>query len=111
MGKFNVTDDDPAADRLTPITPNFQPLHNRILVQRLSDWPNDTGVIIAPECAQKPSRRGVVVRVGLGRRSERGVRIPLVVKPGDVIYFGRYTDFDDGRLLLVEEADIVGVVS
>lgn len=111
MGKFNVTDDDPAANRLTPITPNFQPLHNRILVQRLLDWPNDTGLIIAPECAQKPSRRGVIVRVGLGKRDDYGQRHQLAVKPGDVVYFGRYTDFDDGKLLLVEEADIVGVVS
>lgn len=111
MSKFNVTDDDPAADRLTPITVGFQPLHNRVLVRRLEDWPNDRGKLVWPDCALAPSRRGVVVRVGPGKRDQDGYRRPLDVKPGDVIYFGRYTDFDDGQLLLIEEADIVGVVS
>lgn len=110
-GAFNITDEDPAADRLNPLSSNFQPLHDRILVYRLLDWPNDKGLIFMPECAQKPSKRGVVVRVGPGKRDAEGCRRPLDVKVGDVIYFGRYTDFDDGKFLLVQEADIVGVVS
>lgn len=111
MSKFNVTDDDPAADRLTPITAGFQPLHNRVLVRRIPlDYSNAPSIVI-PDCAQTPSRRGVVVRVGPGKRDADGYRRGLDVRPGDVVYFGRYTDFDDGELLLVEEADIVGVVT
>lgn len=109
--KFNITDQEPAADRLNPINAEFQPLHDRILVFRLLDWPNDTGLLVMPECAQTPSRRGVVVRVGPGKRDKDGCRRPLDVKPGDIVYFGRYTDHDDGRYLLIQEADIVGVVT
>lgn len=109
--KFNVTDDDPAADRLHPINENFQPLHNRVLVRRIPlDYSNEPAIVV-PQCAQKPSRRGVVVRVGPGKRDADGYRRGLDVRPGDVIYFGRYTDHDDGEFLLIEEADIVGVVS
>lgn len=94
-----------------PITADFQPLNDRVLVFRLLDWPNDkTSLIFTPDSARTPSKRGVVVRVGPGKRDADGCRRPLDVKCGDVIYFGRYTDFDDGRLLLIQEADIVGVV-
>lgn len=111
MSQFNVTDDNPAADRLHPINENFQPLHNRILVRRIPlDYANAPAIVV-PQCAQLPSRRGVVVRVGWGKRDSDGYRRPLDVRPGDVIYFGRYTDFDDGDLLLITEQDIVGIVS
>lgn len=49
--------------------------------------------------------------VGPGKRDEYGQRRALAVKRGDVIYFGRYTDYDDGRYVFIQEADIVGIVS
>lgn len=111
MSQFNITDQEPANDRLYPINADFQPILDRVLVYRLRDWPNESGSIVMPECAQMPSRRGVVCRVGKGKRHADGSRQPLDVKPGDIVYFGRYTDHDDGRYLLIQEADIVGVVS
>jgi co-chaperonin GroES (HSP10) len=56
-----------------------------------------------------PSRRGLIVAVGPGKRNEYGQRKPLAVTAGQIITFGRYTDYDDGMHLIVQEADIVGV--
>jgi chaperonin GroES len=80
-----------------------------VLVRRCEDDGSEAGVVI-PESARKPSRRGVVVSVGPGRRRSDGSRCPLAVRAGDIILFGRYTDFDDGALLLIQEADVVGLV-
>ena len=106
---MNVTDQDPAADRLHPIEVEFRPLHDNILVFRLPDGMAE-GLIIEPEVARKPSRYGTVMAVGPGKRDSQGYRRPLCVKPGDVIRFGRYTDFDDGYLLIIREPDVEGIV-
>ena len=110
IGSCNVTDSDPAAQRQYPITGNVRPLNDRVLIRRIADSGNGSAIIALPESARVPSRRGVVVSVGPGKRGADGSRRPLAVKPGNVIYFGRYTDYDDGELLLIQEADIVGVV-
>ena len=106
---MNVTDQDPAADRLHPIEVEFRPLHDNILVFRLPDGAPKS-LIIEPETARKPSRYGTVMAVGPGKRDAQGYRRPLDVKPGDVIRFGRFTDFDDGYLLIIREPDVEGIV-
>lgn len=109
--QFHYTDADPAADRITPITEGFCPLHDRILVKRLAELGEAaSSFLYVPECAQRLSVRGIVVAVGPGKRYADGHRRPLDVKPGDLIEFGRFTDFDDGNLLLIQEADVVGVI-
>ena len=114
---MNITDQNPASDRLQPILRPLRPLNDRILVRRLHAGegsiflPEANSVLFMPECAQVPSKRGEVVAVGPGKRDEYGKRRVLDVKVGDIVYFGRYTDFDDGELLLIEEADVVGVVT
>lgn len=107
---MNITDQNPAADRLQPIERPFRPLHDRVLVRRLPEK-GEPGALFMPECAQTPSRTGLVVAVGPGKRDSDGFRRLLDVKVGDVVEFGRYTDFDDGELLLIQESDIVGVVT
>jgi chaperonin GroES len=107
---FNITDDNPAAQRQYPITGNVRPLNDRLLIRRIEDRWNETNVVI-PESARVPSRYGVVVSVGPGWRSPDGSRRPLAVRAGDIVCYGRYTDYDDGELLLIQEADVVGVVS
>ena len=105
---MNVTDSNPAAERLQPIGERrFQPLADRLLVRRL---PDVDGLISYPDAARVPAKHGVVVAVGFGRRDSDGHRTPLCVKVGDHIQFGRFTDFDDGELLLIQEADIVGII-
>ena len=106
---MNITDSDPAAQRLQPITAEFQPLDDRILVRRLDEPHN--GSIVLPESAVMLSKRGEVVRCGPGKRNEYGERRALAVNPGDVIMFGRYPDFADGQLVIIREGDIVGIVT
>jgi chaperonin GroES len=111
ISSCNVTDENPAAQRQYPIgNRNVRPLNDRLIVRRLSDESNQSSHILVPEIAGKPSRRGVVVSTGPGKRHPDGHRIPLCVRPGDIVQFGRYTDFDDGDFLLIQEADVVGVV-
>jgi len=107
---MNITDQNPAADRLQPITEVFRPLDDRVLVRRVDDEPSPSPLII-PEVAATASRLGLVVAAGPGKRDAGGFRRPLDVKPGDCVMFGRFTDFDDGELLLIQEADIVGIVT
>jgi chaperonin GroES len=110
MTKFNFTDADPRADYLNVLEGRgLKPLGDRILVRRIDDDRNGS-LLIIPECATKPSRFGVVVAVGPGKRDAQGYRRPLCVKPGDRIQFGRFTDHDDGSLLLITEQDVVGVI-
>lgn len=106
MGSFNITDHEPAAQRLQPLEETFQPLDDRVLVRRISE--PQASIIWLPS---KPSVLGVVVRSGPGKRLADGTRQPLDVKPGDIIQLGRYTDYDDGTLLLIREADVVGIVN
>lgn len=106
---MHCTDSDPAANQLCPIGQRgFRPLNDRVLVRR-TEAPSP-GLLAIPEIAQRLSKRGVVVACGPGKRSSDGHRRPLDVKPGDLIEFGRFTDFDDGDLLLITEADIVFIV-
>ena len=111
--QFNYTDASPRADYQHPLGERergFRPLGDRILVRRVAGERNVSSLYV-PECAEKISVRGIVVACGPGRRCADGFRRPLDVKPGDVIEFGRFTDFDDGELLLIQEADVVGIVS
>lgn len=107
---MNITDTDPAAQRLVPIVGAFHPLDDRVLVKRLDDEPPSSPVIV-PEVAATLSKKGMVVAAGPGKRDSEGFRRPLDVKPGDFIMFGRYTDFDDGNLVIIQEADIVGILT
>jgi chaperonin GroES len=107
---MNITDQDPAAQRQIFLSKNFQPLDDRILVERI-DEDDTASIIIVPELAAVPSRKAVVVACGPGKRTGSGGRIPVDVRPGDIVVFGRFTDFDNGRLLLIQEADVVGVCS
>ena len=107
---MNITDQNPSADRLHPISGTFRPLDDRVLIRRLPDL-DVKSALFMPECVILLSKRGVVVAVGPGKRDKDGFRRPLAVRPNDIVYFGRYTDFDDGEYLLIQEADIVGVCS
>jgi chaperonin GroES len=106
----NVTDLTPAAQYQYPIDRPLKPLHDRVLVRRM-DEKDAKSALFMPEMAQMPSKKGVIVAVGPGKRQNDGFRRSLDVKVGDVVYFGRFTDYDDSELVLIQEADIVGVVS
>ncbi len=92
----------------------FRPLHDRVLIKRVKEEEKTRGGIIIPETAQEKPQEGEVVAVGPGARDEDGERIPLDVKVGDRILFGKWSGtevkIDGEELLIMKESDIMGVV-
>jgi len=86
---------------------NLRPLNDRILVRRL-DTMHDS-VIVAPDIAPRDGGRGRVVAVGPGKRDSHGGRISVDIKPGDVVRFGRFVDFERDDLVMIQEGDILVV--
>jgi chaperonin GroES len=92
----------------------FRPLHDRVLIRRVDAEGKTTGGIIIPDTAQEKPSEGEVVAVGPGARDESGAVLPLDVKPGDRILFGKWSGSEiklDGKdLLIMSESDIMGVI-
>ncbi|RYE01789.1 MAG: co-chaperone GroES [Sphingomonadales bacterium] len=93
---------------------NFRPLHDRVLVRRVEAEQKTAGGIIIPDTAQEKPQEGEVVSVGEGTRDEDGERIPLDVKAGDRILFGKWSGTEvkvNGEdLLIMKESDILGIL-
>ena len=93
---------------------NIQPLHDRIIVKRLPEEEKTSGGIIIPDTAKEKPHRGKVLSTGQGRTTDEGKKLPLEVKKGDEVLFGKYsgTEFKMGEeeLLMMREEDIYGVV-
>ena len=94
---------------------NFRPLHDRVLVKRVESEEKTAGGIIIPDTAKEKPMEGEVVAVGSGARNESGSLVPLDVKPGDRILFGKWsgTEIKVGGqdYLVMKESDIMGVVT
>ncbi|GIL40970.1 co-chaperone GroES [Roseiterribacter gracilis] len=92
----------------------FRPLHDRVLVRRIESEEKTRGGIIIPDTAKEKPQEGEVVAVGAGARDESGKLIPLDVKAGDRILFGKWSGTEvklDGEdLLVMKESDIMGVL-
>ena len=92
---------------------NITPLHDRVLVRRLEEKETAKGGIIIPDTAKEKPQEGEVVAVGAGKM-EKGHRVPLDVKVGDRILFGKYTGneikVDNQEYLIFREEDILGKV-
>jgi len=92
----------------------FRPLHDRVLVRRIEAAAKTAGGIIIPDTAQEKPQEGEIVSVGSGTRSEDGTVTPPDVKAGDRILFGKWSGSEvklDGEdLLIMKEADILGIV-
>ena len=92
----------------------FRPLHDRILVERVESEEVSTGGIILPDTAKEKPQQGKVVAVGTGKRTEDGKIIPLEVKDGDTILFGKYSGnevkIDGVEYLIMREDDIIAIV-
>ncbi|MDR0640469.1 MAG: co-chaperone GroES [Holosporales bacterium] len=92
----------------------FRPLYDRVLVERTESEAKTSGGIIIPDTAQEKPMEGVVVAVGAGTKSEKtGELIPLQVKQGDKILFGKWSGTEiklDGKdYLVMKESDIMGI--
>ncbi|OEJ66192.1 co-chaperone GroES [Magnetovibrio blakemorei] len=92
----------------------FRPLHDRVLVRRLTSEAKTAGGIIIPETAQEKPSEGIIVAVGTGARRDDGTIVPMEVKAGDCVLFGKWggteVKIDGEDLLIMKESDILGVV-
>ena len=91
-----------------------RPLHDRILVQRLDEGEQQIGGIIIPDSAKEKPQRGRVIAAGDGKLTDDGKRIPLDVKTGDLVLFGKYTSqevkLDGEEYLIMLEDEVLAVI-
>ena len=94
---------------------NFTPLHDRVLVRRVESEEKTKGGLIIPDSAKEKPQEGEVVACGEGARKETGDLIPMAVKAGDKILFGKWSGtevkIDSEDLLIMKESDILGVIA
>ena len=92
----------------------FRPLHDRILVRRIEAEQKTAGGIIIPDTAKEKPMEGEVIAVGAGARDETGKLVPLDVKAGDRVLFGKWSGteikLDGEELLIMKESDVLGVL-
>jgi chaperonin GroES len=92
----------------------FRPLHDRVVVKRIDAEAKTKGGIIIPDTAQEKPQEGEVVAVGPGGRDETGKLIPIDLKPGNRVLFGKWSGtevkIDGDELLIMKESDIMGVI-
>ena len=92
----------------------FRPLHDRVVVERMESEQKTAGGIIIPDTAQEKPMQGKVIAVGAGARDETGKIVPLDVKSGDDVLFGKWSGtevkIDGQEYLIMKESDIMGVI-
>ena len=93
---------------------HFRPLHDRVLVRRIDAEGKTAGGIIIPDTAKEKPQEGKVVAVGNGKVNDEGKKLPLDVKAGDRILFGKWSGtevkIDGQELLIMKESDIMGIL-
>ena len=91
-----------------------RPLHDRIIVQRLDEGEQKVGGIIIPDTAKEKPQQGTVIAAGNGKVNDDGKRVPLDVKAGDRILFGKYSGqeikLDGEEYLIMKEDDVLAVI-
>ena len=92
----------------------FRPLHDRVLLRRVEQEQKTAGGIIIPDTAKEKPQEGEVIAVGPGTRDENGKLIPLDVKAGDRVLFGKWSGtevkIDGEELLIMKESDVMGII-
>ena len=92
----------------------IRPLHDRILIKRLEEQEQKKGGIIIPDTAKEKPQEGKVNAVGNGKVNDEGKKIPLDVKAGDKILFGKYSGsevkIDDEEYLIMREEDVLAII-
>ena len=93
---------------------NVRPLHDRIIVQRFEEGEQKVGGIIIPDTAKEKPQQGKVIAVGNGKSKDDGKRVPLDVKSGDTILFGKYSGqeikLDGEEYLIMREVEVLAVL-
>src|SRR6201988_1959657 len=92
----------------------FRPLHDRVVVRRITAEEKTAGGIIIPDTAKEKPQQGEVIAVGPGARDESGKLVPLDLKAGDRVLFGKWSGtevkLDGEELLIMKESDVMGVI-
>ena len=92
----------------------FHPLHDRVVVRRLEAEEKTAGGIIIPDTAKEKPMEGEIIAAGPGARNEAGALVPLDVKAGDRVLFGKWSGtevkLDGEELLIMKESDIMGII-
>ena len=92
----------------------FRPLHDRVVVRRIESEAKTAGGIIIPDTAKEKPQEGEVVAAGPGARDENGKLVPLELKAGDRILFGKWSGtevkLDGEELLIMKESDVMGII-
>ena len=93
----------------------FRPLHDRVVVRRITADEKSKGGIIIPDTAQEKPSQGEIIAVGPGGRDENGKLIPIDLKNGDRVLFGKWSGtevkLEGEELLIMKESDIMGVIA
>jgi chaperonin GroES len=93
---------------------NFKPLHDRVLVRRVEQEEKTKGGIIIPDTAKEKPQEGEIIAAGPGARKDDGNLVPLDVKAGDRVLFGKWSGTEvkiDGEdLLIMKESDLLGII-
>jgi chaperonin GroES len=91
----------------------FRPLHDRVAVRRIDGAEKSKGGIIIPDTAKEKPQEGEIIAVGTGARDENGKIVPLDVKKGDKVLFGKWSGtevkIDGQEILIMKESDIMGI--
>jgi chaperonin GroES len=92
----------------------FRPLHDRVVVRRLEEEDRTPGGVIIPDTAREKPIQGEVMAVGPGARNDKGELLPLEVKPGDRVLFGKWAGtevrLDGEELSIIKKSDIVAII-
>lgn len=93
---------------------NFRPLYDRVLVKRVETEARSAGGLFIPESAKEKPQQAEVIAVGTGRLTDKNETIPLVVKPGDRVLFGKYAGdeikIDGTEHVILRESDILAII-
>ena len=93
----------------------FKPLHDRVLVRRIESDTKTKGGLLIPDTAKEKPAEGEIVSVGEGARKDSGELIPMAVKAGDTVLFGKWSGtevrIDGEELLIMKESDILGILA
>src|SRR3954454_24719642 len=92
----------------------FRPLHDRVVIRRVEEEQKTKGGIIIPDTAKEKPMQGEILAVGPGARDDKGELVPMGVEVGDRVLFGKWSGtevkLDDQELLIMKEADLMGVL-
>ncbi len=89
----------------------FKPLGDRVLVKRIDEEEKTAGGIIIPDAAKEKAQTGSILAVGPGQKDQAGEHLPMDVRVGDVVYFGKYAGTEAGNdHIIIREDEILGIV-